>query len=112
VATTVLGAHGDAATERAALEQLQVVYGTSTRRWELVVVHELPRALPAVLPPLQARRPVALGDGVFVAGDHRDTASQQGALTSGRRAADAVLASLGHPRPTHPDSPAGAARAR
>jgi hypothetical protein len=30
-----------------------------------------------------------------VAGDHRDTPSQQGALVSGRRAAAAVLAHLG-----------------
>jgi len=32
---------------------------------------------------------------LFVAGDHRDTASQQGALVSGRRAARAVLRQLG-----------------
>jgi len=32
-----------------------------------------------------------------VAGDHRDTASVQGALVSGRRAAGAVLADLGIP---------------
>jgi hypothetical protein len=30
-----------------------------------------------------------------VAGDHRDTASIQGAMVSGRRSADAVLAHLG-----------------
>jgi hypothetical protein len=30
-----------------------------------------------------------------VAGDHRDTASIQGAMVSGRRSADAVLARLG-----------------
>ena len=41
------------------------------------------------------RRAVALGDGLFVAGDHRDTPSTQGALVSGRRAAEAVLAHLG-----------------
>ena len=47
--------------------------------------------LPAMLPPLTLRQPVALGDGLFVAGDHRDPASIQGVLVSGRRAADAVL---------------------
>jgi hypothetical protein len=30
--------------------------------------------------------------GLFVCGDHRDTASIQGALVSGRRAAGAVMA--------------------
>jgi predicted NAD/FAD-dependent oxidoreductase len=43
------------------------------------------------------RRPVALGDGVFVCGDHRDTPSIQGALVSGRRAAAAVHEALGGP---------------
>ena len=42
------------------------------------------------------RSPVELGDGIFVAGDHRDTPSTQGALVSGRRAAHArSLAALG-----------------
>ncbi|MFM7871794.1 MAG: FAD-dependent oxidoreductase [Actinomycetota bacterium] len=34
---------------------------------------------------------MALGEGLFVCGDHRDTASIQGALYSGRRCAEAVL---------------------
>jgi hypothetical protein len=34
---------------------------------------------------------VRLEDGVFVCGDHRETASIQGALRAGRRAAEAVL---------------------
>ena len=33
-------------------------------------------------------------DGVYVAGDHRDTASIQGAMVSGRRVADAVVRAL------------------
>jgi uncharacterized protein with NAD-binding domain and iron-sulfur cluster len=35
------------------------------------------------------------GDWVYVAGDHRDTSSLQGALVSGRRTANAVLDDLG-----------------
>jgi flavin-dependent amine oxidoreductase len=38
-----------------------------------------------------ARRPLRLAVGLLVAGDHRDTASIQGALVSGRRAASALL---------------------
>jgi hypothetical protein len=37
------------------------------------------------------KRSVRVADGLFVAGDHRDTASIQGALFSGRRCAEAVL---------------------
>jgi len=47
-----------------------------------------------MLPPLKPRQPVDLGGGLFVAGDHRDTASIQGAMVSGRRAAQAILQHL------------------
>ena len=40
------------------------------------------------------KRRVRLGGGKYVCGDHRDTASIQGALYSGRRAAHAVLTDL------------------
>ncbi len=43
-----------------------------------------------MLAPLTLRQPARLSDGLFIAGDHRDTASIQGALVSGRRAATAV----------------------
>ncbi|MGM0670097.1 MAG: FAD-dependent oxidoreductase [Gemmatimonadota bacterium] len=42
-----------------------------------------------------AERPVRLGPGRFVCGDHRETASLQGAIHSGRRAAREVLAEQG-----------------
>jgi phytoene dehydrogenase-like protein len=48
-------------------------------------------ALPAALPPLDLRRPVDLGGGLYVCGDHRDTPSIQGAMASGARTARAVL---------------------
>ena len=51
---------------------------------------------PAQAPPLHPRRRVDLGDGVFVCGDHRDTASIQGAMFSGERTAAAVAAALAH----------------
>jgi phytoene dehydrogenase-like protein len=51
----------------------------------------VPAAQPAALPPLQLRRPVDLGGGLFVCGDHRDTPSIQGAMASGARTARAVL---------------------
>ena len=92
VQVTVLGADGSAETERSARSQAGVVYGVDPARWELVTTHVVAAALPAQPAPLDVRSPVALGAGLFVAGDHRDTASIQGALVSGRRAADAVLA--------------------
>ena len=45
--------------------------------------------------PLRVRRPVRIREGLWWCGDHRDTASIQGAMVSGRRTADAVLRHLG-----------------
>jgi predicted NAD/FAD-dependent oxidoreductase len=95
VSTSTLGTDSSAEAERRVLKHLSVLHGTSTRDWELVGVYAIPYALPAMVPPLQVRQPVDLGDGLFVAGDHRDTASIQGAMVSGRRCADAVLSHLG-----------------
>lgn len=61
--------------------------------WQVVARHEVPDALPAQPAPYSPRRPVRVAD-LIVCGDHRDTGSIQGALVSGQRAADAVLAAL------------------
>lgn len=71
------------------------ILGTGAGDWEHVDTVHIPGALPAAPPPLgDLRRPVRLEKGLYVAGDHRDTPSLQGALVSGGRAAAAVLADL------------------
>jgi predicted NAD/FAD-dependent oxidoreductase len=80
---------------RAALAR---VHDTDTASWELLATYDLPHALPGMPAPHPMVRPVRLaggGERVYVAGDHRDTSSLQGALVSGRRAATAVLEDLG-----------------
>ncbi len=64
------------------------------RSWETLRIDVIPHGQPLQLPPLDPRQSVRLGRGRYVCGDHRDTASIQGALFSGRRAAEAVLADL------------------
>lgn len=81
-------------TEEAVRSHLAALYGRDTGGWDVVAVHRIPEALPVQPPPLRVRQPVDLGAGLFVAGDHRDTASIQGALVSGRRTARAVLRHL------------------
>ena len=53
-------------------------------------------ALPRQLPPALAEpeRPVRWQANLYVCGDHRDNASIQGAMVSGRRAAEAVIRDL------------------
>ncbi len=87
----------ESAGEAEVRQHLGRMYGTSASNWDLLVRHDIERALPSQPPPLVRAQPVDLGGGLFVAGDHRDTASIQGALVSGRRAANAVTGRLrGH----------------
>jgi hypothetical protein len=74
--------------------RLSELYGCDTREWTLIERYAIPRALPAMPAGHPLRRPVRVGDGSYVCGDHRDTSSIQGALVSGRRAADAVRRDL------------------
>ncbi|WP_231335579.1 NAD(P)/FAD-dependent oxidoreductase [Actinomadura graeca] len=90
ISTSVLGLNVPEARVRGRLNE---IYG-DTSAWRLVASYPVADALPAMTPPLRVRRPVRAGRGRYVCGDHRDTASIQGALVSGRRAAQAVLADL------------------
>jgi phytoene dehydrogenase-like protein len=84
------------ASEAVIRVELARIYGTPTDDWELLGTVPIPYALPAARPPQgRLRKEVNLGDGLFVAGDHRDSPSLQGALASGWRTAGAVLTELG-----------------
>jgi glycine/D-amino acid oxidase-like deaminating enzyme len=89
IAASMVGLPG-AGTEQLVRRQLELMFGTGTAHWQLLRVDAIGEALPAMPVPLTVRQPVALSDVLFVAGDHRDTASQQGALASGARAAQAI----------------------
>lgn len=96
ISSTLLGAP-PLATEldRTVRAHLSKLYGTRTDDWELLTVRHDPEAVPAMPPPHDPRRPVRLLAGLYVCGDHRDTNTVQGALSSGRRAAHAIMADLG-----------------
>jgi phytoene dehydrogenase-like protein len=78
----------------AVLAQMEGWFGKQVRDWRHLRTYRIPHAQPGqrpgVLDPVE--RPVRFADSVFVCGDHRETASLQGALHSGRRAAEAILA--------------------
>lgn len=95
VAASAIGVHNDSTSEQAVRADLERLYGVPTKKWDVVAQYAIAHALPSMRPPLVIRQPVRLGTGRYVAGDHRDTASIQGALVSGRRAARAVCADLG-----------------
>lgn len=69
-------------------------FGGQVDAWRPLAVQRIPYAQPRQDPGDLAglARPVAHGPGVWVCGDHRDTGSIQGAMVSGRRTAEALLA--------------------
>jgi phytoene dehydrogenase-like protein len=81
--------------ERVARRQLRGWWGDQVDRWELLATYRIDHGQPSQEPPLRPKQRVSLGHGLFVCGDHRDTASIQGALFSGRRCAAAVMAHVG-----------------
>lgn len=80
--------------EVAVRRQLTSWYGGEVADWDLLRVDRIPYAQPRMdvedVPTLA--REVRIDERTWVCGDHRDTASIQGALVSGRRTADAILA--------------------
>lgn len=80
--------------EEAARRQLRGWWGAQVDAWRHLRTYSIPHGQPDQSPPLHPKKSVALGDDLFVCGDHRDTGSIQGALFSGRRCADAVLEHL------------------
>ena len=95
ISTTVLGTHQltDAQLGGFIIAQMKNWFGKVASTWQFVrsyrITHAQPQQLPGALEPPQ--RPVRVRPGVYVCGDHRDNASIQGALASGRRTAEAVL---------------------
>ncbi|MFJ6112965.1 FAD-dependent oxidoreductase [Agrococcus sediminis] len=93
-ATTLLGEPDGHAGEHEVRRDLARLYGTSTARWEVLAHHVVHHTLPAQAPGPIRRGPVWTGERVLVTGDHRETASIQGALVAGEHAGAAVAARL------------------
>ncbi len=72
---------------------LSTMHNTDATQWELVGHYPISQALPAMTPPHDFIAPFDQ-DGIYLAGDYRTNSSIQGAMVSGRRAADSVLENL------------------
>lgn len=75
-------------------EHLTQWFGHDVARWEVIAGYPIAKALPLCRSALWEQGAVRLTDGVFVCGDYRELPSTQGALSSGRRAAEAALRQL------------------
>jgi phytoene dehydrogenase-like protein len=97
VSVTVLGTGND--PDRLLTDvraQLIEWFGTAVQEWHHLRTYSIPYALPTQRPPALSvpERHVRWQPGIYVCGDHRDNASIQGAMVSGRRAAEAILTDL------------------
>lgn len=97
-ATCLLPGDGGAPAETDVRRHLSDIWSADVAAWDLIRRDDVVDALPAQPAPLGPPRSPRCGERVYVAGDHRDTASIQGALASGERAARAVLVDAGRER--------------
>lgn len=77
--------------------QMERWFGPEVRTWQHLRTDRIPHALPDQTPPALAEphKAVRVRPGLYVAGDHRENGSIQGAMVAGRRAAEAVLEDWG-----------------
>lgn len=77
--------------------QLADWHGPEVGAWRHLRTVRVRYALPEQAPPYLSppEKPVTREPGLYVCGDHRETASLHGAMRSGRRAAEALLADRG-----------------
>ena len=78
-------------TESDVRRHLAILWGVDTYTWQFIAKYEIPAALPIHNVGRALSQSMRINDHHFVAGDHRTVPSQQGALFSGRLAAQLIL---------------------
>jgi phytoene dehydrogenase-like protein len=84
----------DGDLESMARDQMRTWWGPQVDAWRHLRTYRIAHAGVEQRPPFSPKRNIAVGNGVFVCGDHRDTGSLQGALFSGRRCGELVAGAL------------------
>ena len=92
VSTVGVPDQDDEALIDACRAQLRGWFGATVDGWTPLRVYRIPHALPAQLPGSLAAGPLRLPNGAWICGDHREAASIQGAMTSGRNMAEQLIA--------------------
>jgi len=90
IAAACPGAHGPE-LNAAVTTQMRNWFGAQVDGWKLLRTDHITHAQPSQNVPFNPKGSVKVSDGLFVAGDHLDTSSIQGAMYSGRRCAEALL---------------------
>jgi glycine/D-amino acid oxidase-like deaminating enzyme len=79
------------ASESEVRRHLSAMWGVNTQNWQLLAKYEIPNSLPLAKVGKRLINNVRIDKNIFVAGDWREAPSQNGALKSGRRAAETLI---------------------
>lgn len=98
ISVNLVGARDDPTDqlEKRVCAQLVDILGNDVDHWRLLKRYDISNSLPdqSVAALATPHKPVRLRPGLYVAGDHVDQSSINGAMSAGRRAAEAVIADL------------------
>ena len=90
-----LEALSDAMLEKKVRDQMAEWWGESPKEWTLLRIYRVPFAQPAQIPPYDFKgKYVKLADDIYCCGDHRGSATLNGAIDSGLRTADSILSDM------------------
>ncbi len=96
ISVTTLPTDGGEPDVDQVLDQLRQWYGSSVDQWRHLrtypIHYALPRQQPPALEPVE--KDARVSEGIYRCGDYCDTASINGAMASGRRAAEAIIKDL------------------
>jgi hypothetical protein len=88
LSTTTIGS----TDEHEVRKQLSTMWAANTANWELIRKYEITHSLPIFKPGHSRIKSSKINDNLFIAGDYLTGGSQNGALLSGRLAAEELLA--------------------
>lgn len=94
ISVTLLGLHDESALIQKVVGELSEWFGEQAHGWRHLRTDQIQRGLPAQLPG-QSSPAFLKENNVWVCGDHLSSASIEGAVTSGRKAAEAIQKDLG-----------------
>ena len=96
ISVSIIGSADGSRLESPVRVQLTRWFGQQVSRWFLLRAYHIEHALPLQTPQTGGLlpRPSRVGDGTYICGDHCDLASINGAIVSGRRAAEAIIEDL------------------
>jgi hypothetical protein len=79
------------ASESEVRRHLALMWGSSTENWRLIAKYEINSALPLFAPGKTSAKSSKFSDVIYLAGDYLSAPSQNGALASGRLAAQELM---------------------